>query len=116
MNINLDEILQMIQDLRSQLDVWGVNNETLMITGGIAAILFILSLREVVTWYFRVNQVRDEVRELRSQMIVMQKMIMETRDFLIHPETSAPVIPMKPEELVKIAEGMREAPKFRLDH
>ena len=114
--MNLDEILQTVQDLRSQLDIWGVNSETLWIVGGIAAIVFVFSLREVATWFFKVNQVRDEVRELRSQMIVMQKMIAETRDFLIDPETSAPVIPLKPEELVKIAEGMRETPKFRLDH
>src|SRR6266403_1832534 len=113
MNINLDEVLQLIQDFRSQLDVWGVNSEGLWLVGGVAALLFILSLREVATWYFRVNQVRDEVRELRGQMMAMHAMLQETRDALITPEAVvAPVIPMKPEELVKAAEGMREAPKF----
>jgi len=116
MNINVDEILQMVQDLRSQLEVWGVNSQGLWFVGGAAALLFILSLREVLTWYFRVNQVRDEVRELRSQMIVMTKMLQETRDMLINPNDVPVGPPMRPEELVKIAEGMRETPKFRLDH
>jgi hypothetical protein len=113
-NIKYDAILQLIQDFRSQLDTWGVNSETLMVVGGIAALLFILSLREVATWYFRINQVRDEVRELRAQLLVMHKMVAETRDYLIQPE--APVVPMRPEELMKAAQGMKEAPKFRLDH
>lgn len=114
MNLNLDLILQSVQDFRSQLEFWGVNNEALLVVAGVAAVLFILSLREVVTWYFRVNQVRDEVRELREQVASLQQMMQETRDFLLQPEN--PVAPMKPEELMRAAEGLREAPKFRLDH
>ena len=112
--MNLDDILQLVQDFRSQLEVWGVTSEALMVVGGIAALFFILSLREVTTWFFRVNQVRDEVRELRSQLIDLQRVLEETRDAVITPE--APVVPMKPEELLKAAEGLRELPKFRLDH
>jgi hypothetical protein len=112
--VNIDDILQLIQDFRSQLEVWGVNSEALMVVGGIAALLFILSLREVTTWFFRVNQVRDEVRKLRAQMLELQQILVETRDAIITPE--APVVPMKPEELIKAAEGLRESPKFRLDH
>jgi hypothetical protein len=114
MSINLDEILQLIQDFRSQLELWGVNSEALWVVGGLAALLFILSLREVATWYFRINLVREEVRELRAQMLALTSMVQETRDFLIEPE--AAVVPMKPEELMKAAQGMKEAPKFRLDH
>jgi hypothetical protein len=114
MNLNVDEILQMVQDFRSQLSVWGVNSEGLLVIGFVAAVLFVFSLREVVTWFFRVNQVRDEVRELRSQLILMQETLDEMKDRTLgKPE---PVQPMKPEELVKAAEVLREVPKFRLDH
>jgi hypothetical protein len=115
MNFNVDELLQHVQDLRSQLEVMGITSQGLWIVGGIAALLFIFSLREVLTWFFRVNQVRDEVRELRAQLITMNRAILETRDMLINPG-NVPVPPMKADELVKIAQGMRDAPKFRLDH
>jgi len=115
MNINVDEILQMVQDFRSQLEVMGITNQGLWAVAGIAAILFILSLREVMTWFFRINHVRAEVRALRSQMAVMTRMLKDTQDMLINP-VNVPTPPMKPEELLKVAEGMRETPKFRLDH
>jgi len=115
MNFNVDEVLQRVQDLRSQLEVMGITSQGLWAVGAIAALLFIFSLREVLTWYFRMNLVRDEVRELRAQLVIMNRAIMETRDMLINP-SNVPVPPMKADELVKIAQGMREAPKFRLDH
>lgn len=82
MNINIDEILQAIQDLRSQLEVWGITNEGLWAAGAVAIFLFILSLREVLTWYLRIQQVRDEVWALRNQLAAMQKVLVETKDLL----------------------------------
>jgi hypothetical protein len=114
--MDIDKVLQTIQDIRSQLEVLGVTNQGLWFVGGAAALLFVLSLREVIAWYFKVNQVRDEVRELRSQMIVMHRMLKETRDMVVYPNNLPSVPPLKPEELVKIAQGTRDALKFRLDH
>ena len=79
--MNLDENLRSIQDLRAQLALWGITNHWLLIAGGVGLILFFFSLREVLSWYLRMQQVRDEVRELRAQMQVMQNTLNETRDF-----------------------------------
>ena len=122
MNLNMDSILQTIQDLRSQLEVWGINSESLMVMGGIAAVLFVLSLREVATWYFRVNQVRDEVNSLRAQISTMDAALKEIALTLKDPQMAKDLNtpPLGKEDLLKIAEGMRkETPRskrFSFDH
>ena len=116
MNMSIDEILQMIQDLRSQLELLGVTKEGLWFAAGAASLLFMLSLREVLSWYFKVNRVRDEIMGLRAQIAELQNSVNATRELLTGGAALSP-LPLKPEELVKIAEGMRDnAPKFRFDH
>ena len=122
--MNFEDILPAIQDFRSQLETWGVTTEGLWCAAVGAAVLFLISVREVSSWYFKVNRVRDEIRALRAQLVQLQSAVNEMR--LIMTGGSPSTAPLKPEELVKIAEGMRDsgsggapsdAPaKFRFDH
>jgi hypothetical protein len=110
--MNIEDVLQRLQDFRSQLSDWGITNGMLWTIAGVAAVLFLLSVREVVCWFFRIHALRDEVRGLRKQLADLQRTLNEAS---VAPEDTP--APLKPEELVRIAEGMREpAPKFRLDH
>lgn len=121
MALNMDSILQTIQDMRSQLEIWGINTEALLVLGAVASVLFILSLREVTNWYLRVNQMRDEVQALRLQIQSMDATLKEIALNLRAPEmtedTRTPLLGK--EDLLKIAEGMRKespAPRFNFDH
>ena len=122
--MNIDEILQTVQDLRSQLDTWGVTNEGLFFAGAIAVLLFVLSLREVLTWYMRVSQVRDEVRQLRAQMTLMQKTMLETQELIAKQFGGEITKPLTSDELLSSAKTIRpqdsksdsNPTKFRFDH
>ncbi len=80
--MNFAEMLQMIQGLRDQLETLGVTPQGLWIALGVAFVLFVFSLREVASWYLRVNQVRSEVRALRAELMTVQKTLEEVRGFL----------------------------------
>lgn len=114
--MNIDDILRIIQDFRSNLDTWGVTNESLWGAGALAVVLFIFSLREVLSWYLRVQQVRDEVQALRVQVTDMQKMLIDTRELLLRTGSSTdnkePLTPTE-ESLKPEVSGLK---KFRLDH
>lgn len=122
--MNIDEILQTVQDFRSQLEAWGVTNEGLWAAGAFAVLLFILSLREVLTWYMRVPQVRDEVRQLRVQMALMQKTMLETQDLLARQFGEEIAKPLTSDELLSSAKTSKgqdsknesSPTKFRFDH
>jgi hypothetical protein len=125
--VKIDQILMAVQDTSSRLELMGISNDKLWIAGGVALLLFIISLREVLSWFLRVQQVRDEVRGLRKQMNEMQTMLADTRELLQQSGAvkRAPE-PLKAEELLTIAQkqiavgeekSTREAlKKFRLDH
>ena len=122
--MNIDEILQTVQDLRSQLDAWGVTSNGLLFEGAIAILLFILSLREVLTWYMRVTQVRDEVRQLRAQMALMQKTMLETQELIARQLGAEVTKPLTSDELLSSAKTIRpqdsktdsNPTKFLFDH
>lgn len=122
--MNIEEILQTVQDLRSQLDAWGVTNEGLWAAGAVAVLLFMLSLREVLTWYMRVQQVRDEVRQLRTQMTLMQKTLLETQELFAKQFGGEITKPLTSDELLSSAKTIRpqdlktesNPTKFRFDH
>ena len=81
--MNLIEILQSLQDFRARLDDWGVTSQGLWIAGGIAVVFFFFSLREVLSWYLRMQQVRDEVRKLRADIGVLQRSLDETKSLIL---------------------------------
>jgi hypothetical protein len=116
--MNLVDMLQAVQDFRAQLGDWGVTSQGLWLIGTVAILLFVISLREVLSWYLRVQQVRDEVRSLRAQMTALQKTLDETRalmlenfDKIIEEENTA--TPGAPEAVKPDSSGPN---RFRFDH
>lgn len=81
-DMNLADLLQIIQGLRAQLENMGITAQSLWIALAVALVFFVLSLREVASWYLRVSQVRSEVRALRAELMTMQKTLDEVRGFL----------------------------------
>jgi hypothetical protein len=115
MNMNFADILQAIQDVRAQIDTLGITTRELWIAGGIALVLFILSLREVLAWYLRISQVRGEVRDLRAQMLTMQATLNETRNLLLAQNTESEE-PKDEGAKRKTAPKSEAASRFRFDH
>lgn len=109
--MTIEYILDAIQNFRSALDQWGVTAETLIAVAFLAGILFVLSLREVMTWFLRVHTVRDEVRGLRAEIAELKSML-ASRPSVIEIEAPAPGI--QPEAQKKDDE--KPAKAFRLDH
>lgn len=107
-DMNLSDILQLIQDLRSGLENWGITARGLWFAGGIALLLFILSLREVMSWFLRVYQLRQEVRTLRAEMLVLQKTVEELQEVLRHQTTE--------EKLEAPNVATTGTQRFRFDH
>ncbi len=115
-DMNLSDILQLIQDVRSGLESWGITARGLWVAGGIAFLLFTLSLREVMSWFLRVHQVRQEVRTLRSEMVVLQQTVEELRD-LLRTRASEEVALNEAEEKMEAQKVATPGPqRFRFDH
>src|SRR5688500_15496579 len=109
--MNIEYVLKVIQDLRAGIDQWGVTTETLIAVAGLAAVMFILSLREVLTWFLRVQALRDDVKHLRREIAEL-KTIMREKPLVIEEEvvvdTATPEVKKKDEE--------KQVKAFRLDH
>jgi hypothetical protein len=117
-NFNLDYALQLLQQFRSQLDAWGVNNRGLWLAGALAALFFVLSVREVFCWFFQIHKVRDEVRSLRRELAELKGMF--SGSLLAGQGQAQNSSRLPAEELIRIAEGLRDdkanSLKFRVDH
>lgn len=107
--MNIDQVLQAVQDFRSQLEVWGITSEALWFVAVFASLLFALSLREVAGWYFRIHKMRDELHELRQQMAVMQEAQEEALELLTNLQ------PQTPQAAATKTEPANST-VFRLDH
>lgn len=79
--MTMDSFLQAVENFRSLIENWGITNEALWTAGAIAAILFIVSLREVLAWFLKIQTIaedlrhlRKEVRDLKQYMVVAREM------------------------------------------
>jgi hypothetical protein len=120
--MNIDTILSFIQTFRAQLETWGITTEFLIAVGLIAAMLFVVSLREVAGWFLKVNGLREEIRKLHKQNDELQLSLDLIRDSLLRMETARPVIVETPVEKESAApaptadESNAQAKRFTLDH
>ena len=70
--ISIESSLVILEQIRSRLGTWGVTQEMLMAFGALSLIFFALSAREVMSWFFRISHLHQEVRELRGQLAQLQ--------------------------------------------
>lgn len=89
--MNLFEILKGLQEFRSTLEAWGLTSGILWTAGFIALVCLAFSTREVLGWYLRTNQLRDEVKALRRQIDQLQTALDKTLNKLseLKPESEA---------------------------
>lgn len=103
--MNLEPYLNAIQTLRAQMDHWGITTQFLIFAAVVALTIFLFSLREILSWYFKVNDLRGEVRQLSNKVQMLNESIEELHDRL---SGTAPQ-PLTPSQ--------SEPPThFRLDH
>ena len=86
--MNFESLLLFLEDTRALLERSQITPTALLVTGLIAAVFFLLSLREVVSWFLKVSLVRVEVRRLRKQSDEMLIMMTEIREALITRDSS----------------------------
>ncbi|HMN68867.1 MAG TPA: hypothetical protein PKC28_10050 [Bdellovibrionales bacterium] len=73
--MNLQFVLEALQNLRTRIDAWGLTTESLWIAAAVAAVFFLLSFREVITWFLKMSHLREELRELREENAAMRTSI-----------------------------------------
>ncbi len=118
--MNWNQILSTIQELRANLDTWGITSQTLALVGFLALIAFAFSLREVIQWYLGTAQLRLEVQRLNSQLTHLQKLLQETQDLIVQPELAERAAIERGQENALTSSTERNkpshSPRFRFDH
>lgn len=116
--MNAEDTFNSISDLRAWLEGLGVTTQGLVIVALMAAVFFIFSLREVLSWYFKVQHLRSEVRQMRDQMHALQKSLDHMHDLLLAKETT-PVVSETPVETQTASSSpavSSESKRFNFDH
>ena len=93
-NIKLESVLTWISDLRSQLGDWGVTNQALIAAAVVASIFALLSLREVLLWFLKIEHLRGEVKALRSEIRGLKAALEQTQIRLFGEEKSENLLPL----------------------
>ncbi len=107
MEMNWSEMLLAIQELRAHLESLGITYDTLIVIGALALALFMISLREIIVWYFRIGQLHEQMRVMHDQLVYIRKTLEEAK-----------ILIQMPPEIGKKEEPAKPAPgkKFSLDH
>ena len=78
--MNIDSVLLAIESFRSTIENWGISSEGLWIAGGLAALLFIVSLREVLTWFLKIQSLAEDLRSLRMEVRDLKQFMQVARE------------------------------------
>ncbi len=108
--MTIESALETVQNSRAMIDQWGVTNQTLLAVAGLAIVMFIFSLREVLTWFLRVHSLRNDVKNLREDIAELKTML-AARPAPIEELDFAPA----PSELKKKVQD-RPAKAFQVNH
>lgn len=98
------------------IEQWGISQEALWIAGGIAAVLLVFSLREVLTWFLKIQTLTEDLRSLRREVKDLKRFMEVAR------EVNEIVMNKKAEENVPTAViesadlGKAPAKRFPFDH
>ncbi len=97
--------LDTIQNIRSTIEQWGVTSETLIAVALLATVMFIFSLREVLTWFMRIGPLKEEISSLRQEIVELKAMI------ATQSAVTQELVGLPPEQ-----EDEKPVKAFRLDH
>jgi hypothetical protein len=118
--MNIENLLQISEDLRTALERMGVTTQGLLIAFAIAILFFIFSLREVISWFMKIPQLRGEIRSQRKQIGEMQKSLEHLRDMLLAQTAAGNTEEFdKDEDRLKKKEALTTADggkRFNFDH
>ncbi|MGE3760457.1 MAG: hypothetical protein AB7H97_22015 [Pseudobdellovibrionaceae bacterium] len=115
--MSIDSVLLAIENFRSQIEQWGISNEALWIAGVVAAILLVISLREVLTWFLKIQTLTEDLRALRREVKDLKRFMevaREVKEIVMNQKNdgvSPAVIEASPEET-----GKAPAKRFPFDH
>jgi hypothetical protein len=97
------DVLGLLEIFQTKLAEAGFSVKTLLILGGVALVLFVLSARQVMLWFLKIHHLRNEVKHLHQKIDSLHIAINELRGGGPHEPT-----PLRPEE--------KKESRFRLDH
>jgi hypothetical protein len=78
--MSIDSVLVAVENLRSLIEKWGVSNEALWVAGAAALVLLFFSLREVLTWFLKIQNLAEEMRSLRREVKDLKKFMEVARE------------------------------------
>lgn len=110
--MSIDSALVTIEYLRSLIEKWGISNEALWVAGAVALVLIFFSLREVLTWFLKIQSLAEEMRGLRREVKDLKKFMevaREVHEIAMSQKTGAPAEPM----IAPISEEEGKAPGRR---
>lgn len=93
-NLKLEALLTWVADLRAQLGDWGITNQMLIAAAVVATIFALLSLREVLLWFLKVEHLRGEVKAMRTEIHSLKGMIEHMQIRLLGEEKSENLLPL----------------------
>lgn len=124
-------IFDVLQGFRALIDRWGITADSLWIVAVVAGLFCILSLREVMGWFFRVNHLREEIRQMRAENKALHRSLDRLHEILnteipevqIAPPTadeptvaSALETPMALKPEAKVDSSTPPSKRFNFDH
>ena len=80
--MNWEAVIAQVQDIRAQLEAWGITYQVLIAIGVLAGVTFLLSVRNILLWTFKVDEMRSELKTLRLQAIQLQESLDRLSDQL----------------------------------
>lgn len=110
MQIDMNSVLSTVANFRSTLEDLGVTTQMLLIAAVVSSLISLLSLREILIWFLKLNSLKDEVGKLRLEVRELRNSMENMQSLLInHSAQEKPTTPG-----AKTASA--DAPAFRFDH
>lgn len=95
--MSIDSVLVAIENLRSLIEKWGISSEALWVAGAVALVLLFFSLREVLTWFLKIQTLAEEMRSLRREVKDLKKFMevaREVHEIVMNQKMEASAEPM----------------------